>query len=619
MSDYDRDNPDWDTPEQPADESADRQNAITEYERLLDRLGNLAQTFGTARDLRTIYRALYDFALASTPCNSIAISLVERGFRTAVYACCASEEIDLSAVPSIRIAGESPHTTALLNNRIVILDDLQAAMSKRTLVPIGFDIDPSQPQSSLIAPMSVMGRIVGSFEIQSEQRAAFKPAHATAMRMAANLAAVAIENVRLFEREREREEQLRQSQKMEAIGRLAGGVAHDFNNLLTAIIGYSQLISARLRRDDPLRVDVKEIEKAGNRAASLTSQLLAFSRKQVLQPKVLDLNAVIFDLEKLLSRLIGEDIELVTACDSALGKVTADPGQIEQVLMNLVVNSRDAMPRGGKLLIQTANIEIDPARSPQYEGDLRPGSYVMFAVSDTGCGMNKETISHIFEPFFTTKEQGKGTGLGLSTVYGIVSQSGGEIVVESELDRGTRFTVYLPRTDGPVDSVKVAESELVTHSLSETVLLVEDEQVVSRLVLSILEMTGYHVLLASTGKDAVQICAEHEGPIHLMITDVVMPQMSGRELAERVAALRRDIKVLYMSGYTDDSIMQHGVARTEIDFLQKPFTPTQLLAKVRSILEGRGRDEQQSQDLRANQSEDSLSRLPDQNSTDLIN
>src|SRR5262249_42676406 len=514
-----------------------QKHAIREYDRLLERVGRLAQTLGTARELRSIYRALYQFALESTPCNSIAISLVERGMRTAVWACCGHQEIDLSGVPSIKIAGESPHTMALLKNEVIILDDLQIAMANRTLVPIGFDVDPSQPRASLIAPMSVMGRIVGSFEIQSNQPHAFDQGHETAMRMAANLAAVAIENVRLFLREREREDELRQSQKMEAIGRLAGGVAHDFNNLLTAIIGYAQLIAAKLKKDDPLQDDVGEIDKAAKRAASLTGQLLAFSPKQVLQPKVLDLNLVIGDMKKMLSRLIGEDIELTTTCESDLGRVKADPGQIEQVLLNLVVNARDAMPEGGRLEVRTQNVSID-WRGKHGTSGLDPGEYVVLSVSDTGCGMTRETLTHIFEPFFTTKERGKGTGLGLSTVYGIVSQSGGDITVDSEPGKGATFRIFLPRVDSPAFGPRLGESRLKELPVTETILVVEDEHVVRRLVSSVLEMNGYKVLVASSGTEALQMCSSHPGPIHLLLTDVVMHQMTVRELAERVGAAR---------------------------------------------------------------------------------
>jgi signal transduction histidine kinase/CheY-like chemotaxis protein len=561
------------------------QKAIVEYEKLLDRLASLAQEFGVARDLKEIYHALHNFALASTPCSNICISYVEQGFRTPVYGCCDGQEIDLSEVAPIKLREDSPHGRALSANSIVILNDFQKAYEGRKLVQIAFDVDPRTPHSSLIAPISVMGRVIGSVEIQAIQREAFNQEHAAAMRMAANLAAVAIENVRLFERERKHEEQLRQSQKMEAVGRLAGGVAHDFNNLLTAILGYGQLMQTRLDQASPLHREVEEILKAGQRAASLTRQLLAFSRKQVLQPKVLDLNAVVTDIDKMLARLIGEDIEMIAFPDPKLGRVKADPGQIEQVIMNLVINARDAMPQGGKLIIQTSNVILEDSYTGKRNLNLKPGPYVMLAVTDTGYGIDQKILPHIFEPFFTTKEQGKGTGLGLSTVYGIINQSGGDIWVETDTGRGTTFKIYLPRVDNPAEEQQASESRESLLSVSETVLLVEDEDVVRKLVREILEMNGYNVLQAANGREALPICEQHAGPIHLMLTDVVMPQMGGRELAERVASLRPDMKVLFMSGYTDDAIVHHGVLDSGIAFIQKPFTPDSLARKVRDMLD----------------------------------
>ena len=375
-------------------------------------------------------------------------------------------------------------------------------------------------------------------------------------------------------------EQLRQAQKMEAVGRLAGGVAHDFNNLLTAIMGYSDFLLMKMGDGDPSRQYVEEIKKAGERAASLTRQLLAFSRKQVLQPKVLDLNSIVADINKMLGRLIGEDIVIETSTDLRLGHVKADPGQIEQVIMNLVVNARDAMPGGGRLLIKTANVELDEGGA-----SLDAGSYVMLMVSDTGTGMDKQTQSHIFEPFFTTKEQGKGTGLGLSTVYGIVSQSGGAIEVESEPGRGTTFKILLPRVDGPVEVKAMAGSLDAQAPAVETILLVEDEDVVRKLVSEVLCSNGYRVLEAANGRDALQICELHSEPIHLMVTDVVMPHIGGRELAEEMKRIRPATQVLYVSGHTEDAIVHHGVSDREMNFLQKPFTPLALIAKVRQILE----------------------------------
>jgi two-component system cell cycle sensor histidine kinase/response regulator CckA len=380
------------------------------------------------------------------------------------------------------------------------------------------------------------------------------------------------------------EEQLRQSQKMEAVGRLAGGLAHDFNNLLTVIKGYSRMVLDDPRREEKVRANVEHIDSAAERAASLTRHLLAFSRKQVLQPKVIDLNVLIENLDKMLRRLIGEDILVVTATADALGSVKADPGQIEQVIMNLVVNARDAMPNGGKLTLETANVDLDADYAREHEG-VRPGRYVMLAVSDTGSGMDTQTQARIFEPFFTTKELGRGTGLGLSTVYGVVKQSGGHIWVYSELNRGTTFKIYFARVDDPAGKVHQSAGPAVPIEGRETLLLVEDDQQVRELTHSVLVACGYHVLVAENGRAAVQICERQGGDIDLLLTDVVMPGISGREVAGQVTARWPNIKVMYMSGYTENSIVHHGVLDSGTFFLAKPFTPTALANKVREVLD----------------------------------
>jgi two-component system, cell cycle sensor histidine kinase and response regulator CckA len=380
------------------------------------------------------------------------------------------------------------------------------------------------------------------------------------------------------------EEQLRQSQKMEAVGKLAGGVAHDFNNLLTAIICHSDLSLRRLSEDDPLCRNIEAIKKASERAASLTHQLLAFSRKQVLQSKVLDLNSIVVETNKLLRRLIGEDIDLLTVLEPSLGKIKADPGQISQVLMNLSVNARDAMPHGGKLIIETSNVYVDEEYA-KHHISVEPGAYVMLVVSDTGCGMDDATQKRIFEPFFTTKEVGKGTGLGLSTVYGIIRQSGGNIWVYSEVGQGTTFKIYLPRTDSAVENPEANRGRDESPIGTETVLLVEDEEMVRDMTHEILRMSGYQVLEAKHGGEALSVCEQHDGPIHLMLTDVVMPQINGRQLAERLVPLRPEMRVLYMSGYTDDAIVHHGVLDDGMAFIEKPFTPNALARKVREALD----------------------------------
>ena len=396
---------------------------------------------------------------------------------------------------------------------------------------------------------------------------------------------VAIEGIARDITERKNlEEQFRQAQKMEAVGQLAGGVAHDFNNLLTAIIGYSDILLNGLGETDPLREDLFEIKRAGERAATLTSQLLAFSRKQVLQPKVLDLNDAVADMEKMLRRLIGEDIDLVTCPDPALGRVKADPGAIEQIILNLAVNARDAMPEGGKLTIETANVELDESYA-RLHVTAKPGPYVMLAVSDNGMGMSPETQAHIFEPFFTTKGAGKGTGLGLSTIYGIIKQSGGNIWVYSELGGGTAFKIYLPLVEEALTPVEASTPEDASRQGSETILLVEDDEVICKLVSMILLEQGYTVLVTRNGLEALKISEQHDDPIHLMLTDVVMPQMTVRELTERLARMRPETRVLYVSGYTDDAIVHHGVLGEGMNFMQKPFTVDTLLRKVREVLD----------------------------------
>ncbi len=379
------------------------------------------------------------------------------------------------------------------------------------------------------------------------------------------------------------EDQLRQAQKMEGIGRLAGGVAHDFNNLLTAIGGRCYLILGDLAAEHPLRRDVQIIQGAAERAARLTHQLLAFSRKQILMPRVLDLNATVAGIEPLLRRMIGEDVEVVTAMAPGLGWVKADPGQIEQVMLNLAVNARDAMPEGGCLTLETANVTRDEGHAGTHAG-AGPGRYVMLAVGDTGHGMDAATLARIFEPFFTTKEAGKGTGLGLAMVYGIVEQSGGHIAVESEVGRGTVFTIYLPRIDEVAEPSEPATDAGAAPRGSETVLLVEDDESLRALAREILIVQGYTVLEAARPSQALRLNQSHRGPIHLVLTDVVMPEMNGRALANQLLTARPALKVLFMSGYTDSAIVHHGVLAPGTHFLQKPFTPRGLSRKVREVL-----------------------------------
>ena len=380
------------------------------------------------------------------------------------------------------------------------------------------------------------------------------------------------------------ERQLRMAQKMEAVGRLSGGIAHDFNNLLGVIIGYIQVMKRNLIPGQPSYEYAEEIEKAGRRAAALTRQLLAFSRQQVLEPVILNLNTLVSEMEKMLPRLIGEDIQLNLILDPVIGQVKADPGQIEQVVMNLAVNARDAMPDGGKLTIQTANAEIDAVFAREHPGSV-PGQYVMLAVTDTGTGMDPEIQAQIFEPFFTTKGRDKGTGLGLATVYGVVKQSNGYIAVESEKDKGALFKIYLPRIEQPVPTRGESIQAPLTIRGSETILLVEDAEPLRLLAKLFLKGNGYQVLMAADGAEAQQVAAQNHGPIHLLLTDVVMPGINGRVLAERLASLHPAMKVLYMSGYTDSFIAGHGVLEEGTHLLHKPFTEETLMRKVRELLD----------------------------------
>jgi PAS domain S-box-containing protein len=380
------------------------------------------------------------------------------------------------------------------------------------------------------------------------------------------------------------EEQLRQSQKMDAIGKLAGGLAHDFNNLLSVVVSYADLMLVDLPANDPLRSDATEIRSAGQRAAELTQQLLAFSRRQVLAPRVLDLNETLTQTGRMLARVLGEHVQLKVAPGPYLHKVKVDPGQVEQVILNLVLNARDAMPSGGQLTIETSNVVLDESYAQAHQG-MTPGRHVMLAITDSGMGMTKETQERIFEPFYTTKEHGKGTGLGLSMVYGIVKQSGGSIWLYSEVGRGTTFKIYFPSTTETEGDDAAPSVVVPTLRGTETILVVEDELQVRVVVRNILSRHGYQVLEAANADEATSFCDRFSGTIHLVLTDVVMPKTSGRQLVERLAPQRSEMKVLYMSGYTDNTVVHHGVLDPGIDFLQKPITPETLTRKLREVLD----------------------------------
>ncbi len=457
--------------------------------------------------------------------------------------------------------------------------------------------------SLLVAVLRVRGESIGTLSLFRFDPAApaFDERDQELAQALADHAALAITNARLLrstlrelaEREkaeaalRKTEEQLRHAQKMDAVGRLAGGVSHDFNNMLSVILSYTGLILSDLKADDALRADIEEIKKAGERAADLTRQLLTFSRQQVVLPKFVDLNQIVAGMEKMLGRLLGADVELTLLPAARLGKVKADPGQIEQIILNLAVNARDAMPSGGKLTIQTNNIVLDEHYAAEQLG-VTAGPYVMRAVTDSGAGMDKETQARSFEPFFTTKEKGKGTGLGLSIVFGIVKQSGGHIWVYSEPGKGTTFKVYLPRTDGKPDAIPSQPPPSEGGRGSETILLVEDDEQVRAVARGILRRGGYTVLEAPGAGEALLVVEQYVARINLLVTDVVLPRMNGPQLVQRIRALRPDIRVLFMSGYTDEAIIQHGVLDSGVTFLQKPITPESLTRKVHEALGPKG-------------------------------
>lgn len=431
------------------------------------------------------------------------------------------------------------------------------------------------------------GTPIGVIEVINKSTGPVDPEDLDMLVVISAIAAAAIEQSKSFEALRIKDVQLQQAQKMEAIGRLAGGVAHDFNNLLTVIRCYSEFIGEAVAQNEPVRAQVEEVRKAADRASGLTAQLLAFSRKQVLECRLVKLDDIISKSGSLLRRLIGEDIQVITRLQTDLAWVKADPTQLDQVVINLAVNARDAMPQGGTLTIETVVTGLDDAFVRNHP-EIIPGKYVRLSVTDTGCGMDQETLAKLFEPFFTTKEPGKGTGLGLSIVHGVVKQSGGHILVSSEPNLGTTFTIYLPCVEPEAEAIMSAQAMPPTSCGSETVLLVEDEGSVRTLECGILQARGYHVLTAEHGKEAVRICREHAGPIHLLVTDLIMPHMNGRELAREILLMRPTTKVLFVSGYPDETLTRTGVARNRDPFLQKPFASETLLSTVRAVLDKRG-------------------------------
>jgi len=498
------------------------------------------------------------------------------------------EHSDFMVTQRLRIGSGLAGTVAASGRPLLVRDP---ANDPRMLPEDAKEVRRFGSRGFLGVPAKIGDRVVGVLSFQTRREEGFSPEDMAIATAFASHAAITVENRRLLLESRraydelaETQGQLEQIQKMDAIGRLAGGVAHDFNNLLTVILGRADILLRQLKPGDSMHRGLELIQRTAGRAADLTRQLLAFGRKQVLEPVVLDLSVVTMDLKDMLGRLIGEDIALLTTPTPELGRVKADRGQIEQVIMNLAVNARDAMPQGGRLILETANVELDDEFVRRHVG-ARPGPHVMLAVSDTGTGIPREIQAHIFEPFFTTKEQGKGTGLGLATVYGIVKQSGGYVEVNSESDQGTTFRIYLPRLDAAATTVDRSTRSTAAAGGTETILLVEDEEGVRELARDILRASGYTVLEARNGNEALLLCERHQGRLDLLLTDVVMPRMSGRELAERLGPLRPDLSVLYMSGYTDDAVIRHGVLGAGTAFLQKPFTPAALVQRVRETLD----------------------------------
>ncbi len=504
----------------------------------------------------------------------------------------AGESTDL-ALPLDKVVGQRIGEIPIANEGYKLGEAFHEMQHRKTMVSVEYPLrikDDDKFYEARFAPLPDDQSLVIIRDITQRKRAEeeLRQAHgALEARVIERTARLLMVNQQLQAEVTERkqlEEQLRQTAKLEAIGRLAGGIAHDFNNLLTVILGYSHVLLDRLADDDSTRLDVVEIKKAGERAKSLTHQLLAFSRRQVLRPKVLDLNTVVAGLEPMLRRLIGEDIHLVTILEPRLGAVKADPGQLEQVLFNLAVNARDAMPRGGSLTIRTDNAELpESSRSGVAVASRR---HVVLSVTDSGRGMDTETQSHVFEPFFTTKEQGEGTGLGLATVYGIIKQSGGFIDLESRLEHGTTFKIHLPQVEESIESGRAELGKAKRPGGTETVLLVEDEAGVRALLRYTLRLHGYTVLEAQDGQEALAIAGQYSGTIHLIVTDMVMPRLTGREVVARLQPGRPKMKALYMSGYTGEAGADRPTVNRPHPLLQKPFTPDELMQAVRQVLDG---------------------------------
>ena len=558
--------------------------AITEYKTLLERIAQLAQVLASARDLAPIFKALLEFTTISLPCNALGIALYdhEQVELNPHFLWIEGNNIDITDLEPIPVTTNSDVRRAIVSGHTII----STASQPDQPIPTIFEYSHTdlKPASAMTVPMTIMGRTIGTLEIQCTTDNAYQTEHTTALQMAANLAANTIENVRLLNREREHENQLRQAQKMEAIGHLAGGVAHDFNNIVTAMYGNCDMLMRGLEPGTFLRKHVHDIKDSAKRAAMLTRQLLAFSRKQVLQPVNLNLNTVVIDIERLIARLIGEDISITCNLAEDLPQIKADKSQLEQIIMNLAVNARDAMPQGGKIIIETSVVYLDKKRPQQYS-KIKTHPHIQLSITDTGTGMRAETQKHIFEPFFTTKEEGKGTGLGLATVYGSVKQSRGSIWLHSKEGEGTVFKIHFPIAKEHLDILPESRTEPTDdHKGTQTILIAEDDHAVRQVLRDALHFSGYKILEAANGRDGWELFQQHQEDIQLVITDVLMPQMNGRELALLINKIRPTVRIIYISGHPTDAITDRGVLLEGVDFLEKPFTNNDVIRKVREVL-----------------------------------
>jgi PAS domain S-box-containing protein len=572
-------------------ESEERYRVLYQKERAgreqADRLRTATLALGTTLELREVLALILQELQRIIPYDSASVQEV-RGEHMQIIGGHGFKNFD--EILGTRFALDDPGTgnpnREVMQKRVtVVVDDAPARYPA-----FGWDAHAMTPIRSWMGVPLVFGdRLIGMITLDKREPGFYNESHVPVAESFAAQAAIAMEHARLYAAARQElderkriEAELRQAQKMEAVGRLAGGIAHDFNNLLGVILGYTELASLRIGADSPAQSKLEQVRKAAERAAALTGQLLAFSRKQVLVPEVLDLASVVTEMSTMLHRVIGEDTTLVPVLHEGLGAVRADRSQISQAILNLVVNARDAMPRGGRLVIEARNVDVSKEDAEAHR-DVTPGAYVVLSVSDTGVGMGQEVLSHVFEPFFTTKEQGKGTGLGLAMVYGLLQQSGGHVTVESEVDRGTTFRLYLPRVDATAPAAAAPAD--APRGGAETILLVEDETSLRELTREVLAMSGYTVLEAEHADKALEVSGSHAGTIDLLLTDVVMPGASGGELAQRLVALRPGIRVAFMSGYTDEARRPTELVAAGAAFIQKPFGPTALLAAVREALD----------------------------------